>query len=312
MDGSGNVYVTGETNSADFPTLNASQPTGGGDFTVGVFDAFVTKYSSSGSRVYSTYLGGNTYDSGSGIAADPSGNAYVTGQTASADFPTLNASQPTYGGTSAPGSNTDRGDAFVTKFNTVGARVYSTYLGGDNFERGNGIAVDGSGNAYVVGTTGSSGFPLVNPTQSSISGYDAFVAKLGEPTTNSPPVCTNAQPSVSSLWKADKTMVSISILGVTDPNNDPITITYPAVTQDEPLSGLARRDLSPDAAVNSQQILLRAERDQKGDGRVYVVHFTATDNQNSSCSGTVQVQVPLNKKNSTAVDSGQIYNSFGP
>ncbi len=312
LDASGNVYVTGETNSADFPTVNASQATGGGDFSVGGSDAFVAKYTSSGVRLYSTYLGGGNYDTGNGIAADAAGNAYVTGQTASADFPILNASQPTYGGTTVAGSNTDRGDAFVTKFNAAGARLYSTYLGGDGTEKGYGIAVDTLGNAHVTGETWSSNFPLVNPSQPSAGGLpDAFVAKLGEPNTNDPPVCTSAQPSIVSLWAPNQTMVPISITGITDPNNDPITITYPSVTQDEPISGLFATDLSPDAAVSGQQILLRAERGPRGDGRVYEVHFTATDSQGGSCNGTVKVRVPHSKKD-TAVDSGQAYNSFGP
>lgn len=307
VDGSGNVYVTGETSSTDFPTTNASQ-----GINAGTADAFVAKFSTSGTRLYSTYLGANNYDTGNGIVADTAGNAYVTGQTASPDFPILNASQSTYGGTTVAGSNIDRGDAFVTKFNATGGRVYSTYLGGDGADKGYGIAVDTAGNAYITGETYSSNFPLVNPSLSSPSPVNAFVAKIGEPNTNDPPVCTAAQPSVASLWKADHTMVPVSILGITDPNNDPVTITFPSVTQDEPVSGLDRRDLSPDAAVSGQQILLRAERDQKGDGRVYEVHFTATDSQNGACSGIVQVQVPLNKKNPTAVDSGQSYNSFGP
>lgn len=155
VDGSGNVYVTGRTRSTNFPILNASQPVGGGDFTVGQPDAFVAKYSSTGVRLYSTYLGGTNYDTGNGIAADAAGNAYVTGQTVSGDFPLLNASQATYGGSF--------GDAFVTKFNAAGARAYSTYLGGEGPDTGMGIAVDTAGNAYVTGEGASSNFPLVNP-----------------------------------------------------------------------------------------------------------------------------------------------------
>jgi hypothetical protein len=303
VDESGNVYVTGDTTSTNFPTLNASQPIKG-DLVFGQLDAFVAKYSSTGVRVYSTYLGGGSYDTGNGIAADAAGNAYVTGLTGSGNFPVLNASQPAYGG--------GLYDAFVTKFSAAGARLYSTYLGGEGSETGFGIAVDTAGNAYVSGEGGSSNFPLVNPNLPSPPSFNAFVTKLGEPITNDPPVCTSALPSIASLWKADRSMVPVSISGISDSNSDPITITYPSVTQDEPVSGLDKRDLSPDAVVSGQQILLRAERDQKGDGRVYAVQFTATDGQGGSCSGNVQVQVPLNKKNSTAVNSGQTFNSFGP
>lgn len=302
LDTTGNVYVTGRTTSLNFPILNASQPNRGGVSIIS--DGFVAKYTSAGTRLYSTYLGGSGEDLGAGIVADGNGNAYITGLTSSTDFPTSNAIQATHGG--------GLSDAFITKYNANGVLSYSTYLGGDHTDKGWGIGIDAAGNAYVTGETSSSNFPTESPSLPSAGGGDAFVAKIGEPITNNPPVCTSAQPSVPSLWRADRTMDAISILGVTDPNGNPITITYSAVTQDEPISGLDRRDLSPDAVVSGQLIFLRAERDQKGDGRVYVVHFTATDNQNASCSGTVQVQVPLNKKNLTAVDSGQSYNSFGP
>src|SRR5207244_2399077 len=115
VDASGNVYITGDTASTDFPTLNAQQPA-----TAGNVDAFVTKLDASGTRAYSTYLGGSNDDNGSGIAVDGSGAAYVTGNTRSTNFPTLNAQQ------TAPGGGVD---AFVTKLNAAGIRLYSTYLG---------------------------------------------------------------------------------------------------------------------------------------------------------------------------------------
>ena len=136
---SGNAYVTGYTESTNFPTMNPLQPAYGGDE-----DAFVTKLNASGSAlVYSTYLGGSGADGGSGIAVDSSGNAYVIGATYSTNFPTMNPLQPAYGGDE---------DAFVTKLNASGsALVYSTYLGGSGPDVRRGIAVDSSGNAYVTG-----------------------------------------------------------------------------------------------------------------------------------------------------------------
>jgi hypothetical protein len=128
---------------------------------------------------------------------------------------------------------------------------------------------------------------------------------------NDPPVCSLAQPTVGSLWPPNHTMVPVGITGITDPNNHAITITYTAVTQDEPVNGLGDGDTSPDAAASGNQILLRAERSGTVDGRVYEVHFMATDAEGASCSGTVQVSVPHSKK-ATAVNSGQAYNSFGP
>ena len=172
VDSSGNAYVTGNTHSLDFPTINAFQNSKGG----GVFgtDAFVAKLNPSGNvLIYSTYLGGSdNTDAGRGIAVDSSGNAYVTGVTFSPDFPTVNAFQDTLAGDA---------DAFVTKLNPFGnGLVYSTFLGGSEGESGSGIAVDSSGNAYVTGRTfGSEDFPTVNAFQDTLAGTsDAFVTKL--------------------------------------------------------------------------------------------------------------------------------------
>ena len=167
VDSSGNAYVAGATNSTDFPTVNAIQSTAGGGY-----DVFVSKINSSGTAlIYSTYLGGGSDDSAYGIAVDSSGNAYVAGNTSSTNFPTVNAIQGTAGGSS---------DAFVAKINTSGtALLYSTYLGGANYDIANGIAVDSFGNAYVAGYTNSTNFPTANAIQSTTGGgYDAFVAKI--------------------------------------------------------------------------------------------------------------------------------------
>jgi hypothetical protein len=121
--------------------------------------------------IYSTYLGGSDGDYGSAIAVDKSGNAYITGSTSSADFPTKNPAQPAIAG---------GGDVFVTKINAAGtALVYSTYLGGSDEDYCNGIAVDSAGNAYVTGVTRSVDFPTKNPVQSANAGNeDVFVAKI--------------------------------------------------------------------------------------------------------------------------------------
>ena len=168
VDSSGNAYVIGTTLSTNFPIVNALQASPGGGA-----DAFVAKLNAAGSAlVYSTYLGGSGDEQGSGIAVDSSGNAYVTGNTSSLDFPVVNAFQPAYGGGSR--------DAFVAKLNAAGsALVYSTYLGGGDLDSGSGIALDSSGNAYVIGTTLSTNFPVTNALQATLRGVDdAFVTKL--------------------------------------------------------------------------------------------------------------------------------------
>ena len=171
VDAAGAVYVMGNTASPIFPTLDPFQ-------TDQVsFDVFVSKLNNSGSGlVYSTYLGGNQFDLGRGIAVDAAGAAFVTGSTSSTDFPTLNSYQ------------NDQGDydIFVTKLSSAGSSlVYSTYLGGSSIgfgsfanDKGNGIAVDAAGAAYVTGTTTSSDFPTLNPYQTYQGAYDVIVAKL--------------------------------------------------------------------------------------------------------------------------------------
>ena len=171
VDATGNAYVTGFTSSTNFPTVNPLQSTNGG-----AYDAFLAKIDSIGSTlVYSTYLGGSGYEiffSGGDIAVDPTGNAYVTGSTTSANFPTVSPLQAAFGGGFS--------DAFVTKVNATGSTlVYSTYLGGTSDDRGRGIAVDGTGNAYVTGTTFSADFPVATAFQVALGGdRDAFVTKL--------------------------------------------------------------------------------------------------------------------------------------
>ena len=177
VDGLGNAYVTGTTFSTDFPTVHPLQAAHGG----GIDDAFVTKLNPTGSAlVYSTYLGGDGGESGTSIAVDSSGNAYVTGQTDSTDFPIQNPFQAAFGG----GGVAFLGDAFVTKLNAAGnALVYSSYLGGSSDDIGRSIAVDASGNAYVSGFTLSTDFPTASPIQPAFGGglRDIFVTKLNTP-----------------------------------------------------------------------------------------------------------------------------------
>jgi uncharacterized protein (TIGR03437 family) len=170
LDAAGNAYLTGRTNAADFPTTPGAFQR---DFSVGQ-DAFVLKLNPAGSAaVYSTYLAANRDESGKAIAVDANGQVYVTGQTASTNFPTTQGSfQP---------SPAISDDVFVTKLNAAGsALIYSTYIGGGGSDSGNGIAIDSAGNAYVVGAAASSDFPTTpNAFQSSFrASSEAFVTKL--------------------------------------------------------------------------------------------------------------------------------------
>ena len=166
VDSSGNAYVTGYTDSDDFPTP------GGFDVTLGFRDAFVTKVDASGSSlVWSSYLGGSFGDDGYDVAVDGNGNVYVTGRTASPDFPTPGGFDTTLGGPSF--------DAFVTKVDASGSSlVWSSYLGGAGQDEGLSIAVDGSGNSYITGGTDSDDFPTPGGFDTTRGFLDAFVTKV--------------------------------------------------------------------------------------------------------------------------------------
>ena len=169
VDSAGKAYVTGQTSSPTFPLAAAVQST-----LKGTADAFVTVMSPAGTAlVYSTFLGGDNSETANAIAIDGGGNAYVTGNTLSTNFPLANAFQSTLGGQFS-------GDAFATKFSSTGALAYSTYLGGDGTDVGNGVAADSSGNAYITGLTTSTNYPTANAIQPSNGGSagDAFVTKL--------------------------------------------------------------------------------------------------------------------------------------
>ncbi len=192
VDGAGNAYVTGSTFAADFPTTaGALQVSKRGlyDGQTGntTSNAFVAKLNATGTGlVYSTYLGGSGFgneqsasgDHGAAIAVDASGNAHVTGQTASADFPTVDAVQPSFGGDDSNASFPSDpivGDAFVATLNASGtALVNSTYLGGSGPDAGKGIAVDAAGNSYVTGVTSSSNLRTLNAFQPQFQGSDVL------------------------------------------------------------------------------------------------------------------------------------------
>jgi predicted ester cyclase len=167
VDSEGAAYLTGYTDSSDFPVKNPIQ-----NKHAGWDDVFITKVDSTGNAIiYSTFLGGTCWEEGWAIAVDSEGAAYVTGFTYSPNFPVRNPIQEYYTGSR---------DVFITKIDSSGSSLaYSTYLGGNSGEGGKGIAVDSEGAAYVTGWTHSVDFPTLNPVQENYSGWDdAFVTKI--------------------------------------------------------------------------------------------------------------------------------------
>jgi hypothetical protein len=172
LDTAANVYIAGETTSSSgFRTANAFQP-----HTAGGRDAFVLKMNNAGSSLlYATYIGGSREDRARAIAINSAGEAHVTGDTTSSDFPTSNAFQRSSGGNQ---------DAFVFKLNASGTGlIFGTYVGGSGGttaspESGSGIAVDAIGNAYITGSTVSANFPLVNASATFNGSIELFLCKI--------------------------------------------------------------------------------------------------------------------------------------
>jgi len=171
VDSAGNAYLTGYTDSSDFPITPDAL-----DTTLDDYDAYVCELSASGSALlFSTYLGGTMGDYGTSIALDSSGNAYVLGWTFSRDFPVTSGAFDT-------SLDSHRwSDVFVTKLDTDrSAIVYSTFLGGDEDDYPGSIMTDFAGDAYVTGFTSSANFPTTPGSfDTTFNGFgDAFVAKL--------------------------------------------------------------------------------------------------------------------------------------
>jgi len=172
LDPARNVYLTGQTQSSNFPVLQALQT------TYNESDAFVVKLNASSQVLYSTYLGGTGSSTGTGIAADASGNAYVAGYTTAPDFPvTAGAYQS---------GNHGSYDAFVAKLSANGSTILNaTYFGGSGSESASGIALDSSGDVFVSGSTNSMDLPLQAPVQATYSGGgDAFLAAFNNQLSN--------------------------------------------------------------------------------------------------------------------------------
>ena len=181
VDAAGNSYVTGFTQSPNFPTTSGAFDRTGARPTTSTCSC--SKLNPTGTAlVYSTFIGGTNFDWGRGITVDSAGNAYVTGQTKSSNFPTTSgAFDRSFNVDSCPRCGIDQEDAFVLKLNAAGsALAYSTFLGGFQEDDSLGIAIDGARNAYVTGQTGSSNFPVTTGAfdRTANGSFDAFVTKL--------------------------------------------------------------------------------------------------------------------------------------
>lgn len=213
VDSAGEAYVTGSTSSTNFPTVNPAQASNGGGL-----DVFITKFNSTGSAlVFSTYYGGTLDETGTGIALDSFGDAYVTGRTASSNYPVS--------GSPFQGSLSGTSDAFVTEFSNTGFVEYSSFLGGtgnENSIAGNttqgalgAIAVDSSSNAYLAGDTDSTtSFPLQSPL-ACCGAYagglaDGFVAKVGAAPADFSVALSPASTSTTSGSTTPGIMVTVS------------------------------------------------------------------------------------------------------
>ncbi len=194
LDSVGSIYVTGQTQSPNFPTTTGAYQTAYG----GNGDAFVTKLSPQGAlEVYSTFLGGSDQDQGNGIAVDSSGDAFVVGYTQSSDFPAVDPFQKIIGLTGAGAcNNTTCSDAFITELGPSGTPDYSTYLGGSGADVAQAVAVDSSGFPYVAGSTNSMNFPVISGASQAVyagsgTSGNAFVVKVSP--SDSPAVALTPQ-----------------------------------------------------------------------------------------------------------------------
>lgn len=159
-----------------------------------------------------------------------------------------------------------------------------------------------TGTVHLLGTFGS------DPAKSFLE------IKAGHWTANQPPDCSMAKPSIKKLWPPNHQWTKIKVLGVTDPDDDPVTIVIDSIFQDEPVNGSGDGNTSPDGkGIGSSAASVRSERQGSGNGRVYHISFTANDGNGGTCSGEVTVGVPKSQgKKGGPVDDGALYDSTSP
>ncbi len=219
-DASGNIYVAGNTGSTNYPTTSGAYQT-----TAPNGSAFVTKINAAGNAVvYSTYLGNGSSAAGHGIAVDTAGNAYIVGTTPQG-FPIQGGFQPS---TSIAGNSST---GFLARLNAAGsALLYSTYIGGSNYDAAIGVAVDAMNNAYVVGYTGSQDFPTKNAVRATFGGsgsVNGFLTKISTTATGSASLLYSTYLGGNAVDAANAVAVDNAghayVTGYTDSANFPTT-----------------------------------------------------------------------------------------
>ncbi|HWQ32378.1 MAG TPA: FG-GAP-like repeat-containing protein [Blastocatellia bacterium] len=295
----GSVYVTGDTGSTDFPTVNPLQANNR-SVSPAINDGFVTRFSADGAKLdYSTYLGGRDFDYPTDLALDAAGNVYVTGQTFSSDFPTFNALQPFNGS----GSTYPSHDAFVTKLKADGsAFVYSTWLGGGDYDQAYSIAVDAAGNAYVTGFTFSLNFPLTpNPLRSTRVATEAFITKLA----------VNSDLSVSLSDQPDPVMVGNTLTyTLTVTNNGPDIATGVTVTDTLPAGATFVSATASQGSCSGSGPVTCGLGEMPAGGKV-TISIVVTPNATATISSTASVTstIPdLNAANNSATQQTKVSN----
>jgi hypothetical protein len=275
VDAAGYVYVTGYTNSASFPV------------TVGAYlgaiaggqDAFITKLTPDlTGLVYSTYLGGAGEEAGYNIAVDAAGNAYVTGYTMSANFPTAAAYQPTLRGTQ---------DAFLVKLNAAGnALVFSTYLGGTSSDTGYWVVLDAAGSPYVAGYATSSDFPVTaGAADTSFAGGDGFITKFspdGSALAYSTFIGGSNFDAAYSI--AVDAAGNVAVVGETSSNDFPVTASAYQLTRGGNADVFVARLNAAGSAITYATYIGGNQADRAfavayhASGRIYVTGETASNN----------------------------------
>jgi len=292
VDVAGSAYVTGYTPS-DFPTTPGSfqpdPPQGGAP------RAYAVKYTSSGQRVYSTFLAGNGGSFGTSVAVDAQGRGYFGGSTSSTNFPIpVDATQPALAG----GGN----DAYVIVLDSAGSTMeFATYLGGAfGFEYATGVALGPGGSVYVAGITEGLGtFPTTaNAFQPNYGGAtDVFVTRIDlQPPDTTPPVITEISVNSNILWPPNHAMRSVTVTPTATDAVSAVTCAITNITSNEPVSGVGNGDQAPDwQGTAGLTTSLRAERDGRRSGRVYTLTVTCTDEAGNASTRSVGVVVPVNQ-----------------